>query len=66
MNEYAIRLVSGAIITAFAFSKADLPTALEAEGISRNEVRGVRLLDRKSPRAEGEQPYVERAIADAA
>lgn len=59
MNEYAVRLHDGRIINTFAYSRSDIGGALEAEGIDRNEVAGVRLLAKKSPAASGTIPYAE-------
>lgn len=60
MNEYAVRLHDGRIINTFAYSRADIAEALEAEGIDRNEVAGVRLLVKKSAVAYGiTTPYAD-------
>jgi hypothetical protein len=45
MNEYAVRLHDNQTISVFAFSRADIGDALQDQGISRNEVASVRLVD---------------------
>lgn len=59
MNEYIARLHDNRRINVFAYSRADIATALEAQGIDRNEVAGVRLVAKKSPAATGSEPYAE-------
>ena len=61
MNEYAVRLHDGRIINTFAFSRADIPTTLEDEGISRGDIAGIRLLAKRSEAARTNrgQPYAE-------
>lgn len=59
MNEYIARLNDNRRINVFAYSRADIAEALEAEGIDRSEVAGVRLVAKKSPAASGSTPYAE-------
>jgi hypothetical protein len=63
MNEYLVRLHDNRRITIFAYSRADIPEALDAEGIDRDEVAGVRLIEKKSEIAVGNIPYVEQRDA---
>jgi len=59
MNEYIVRTHDNRLINVFAYGRADIPTLLEAEGIHRNDVAGVRLVAKKSVRSDGNLPYVE-------
>jgi len=57
MNEYEVRLHDGKRISVYAYSRADLPTALEAEGFLRSDVAGVRLIEEVALQPFGE-PFV--------
>lgn len=59
MNEYSVRLHDNRRISVFAYTRADIPTALEAEGIDRSEVAGIKLVDKGSPKYTGSTPYAE-------
>jgi hypothetical protein len=53
MNEYNVRLHDGRLVTVFAYTRADIGDSLAAEGIERDEVAGVRLIEKKARAAKG-------------
>ena len=63
MNEYLVRTARNGLRTVFGFTKADIPTALEEDGIPREDVLSARLVERKAKAARGEsRPYVGVAL----
>lgn len=64
MNEYNVRLNDGRHLTVYAFTRSDIPTALEAEGIDRSDVAGVTLVEKKA--LKGKRPKVARLMLEAA
>ena len=65
MNEYSVRLAGRRIVPVFAYSKAEVIKALEADGFDRSEVRSIRLVEANAADV-GVTPYVAVAQETAA
>lgn len=66
MHEFQIIMVDGTIMTGFGYVPEDMHRAMDEAGYNAYDIAQVSRVSKHSPAAEGDHPYVEMTLEDAA